>query len=85
MCCPLYFSFVYDFKTVLYFHFFRVYFLSHNNMDYLMYVISFLISLPVSDHAGWRLQGAKSPGCQKAHPEDDGRAGKTLFPVQKDL
>lgn len=35
--------------------------------------------LPVSDHAGWWIQGAESPGCQKTHPEDDGWEGKTLF------
>lgn len=35
--------------------------------------------LHVSDHAGWWLQGAEGPGCQKTHPEDDGWEGKTFF------
>lgn len=37
------------------------------------------ISPPVSDHAGWWLQGAESAGCQKAHSEDDGGEGKASF------
>lgn len=37
------------------------------------------MSPPMSDHAGWWIQGAESPGCQKTHPEDDGWEGKTFF------
>lgn len=37
------------------------------------------ICLPASDHAGWWLQGAKSPGCQKTHSEDDGWEGNSIF------
>lgn len=42
-------------------------------------ILSVIKCVPLSGHAGGRLPGTKSPGCQETHPEDDGREGKASF------